>query len=194
MKYLLILALVVLSSCSSTSTAEPDEKFTRVEFSQLQSSLSEYDGRKVVFDAYVLGSEYNPSENDRQFFIVSLSDTPCKISRKSGSLFCPNVKNKIRAAEDGYNSGVIKNTYMLLNNARKLGQPVTFYAECQPNRVFYYYGNGIDIYISKIKIGDTTVNTDYADKSQMAAKAPGYFKSVYKGGKKLFELAKKLKP
>ncbi|MCM8525947.1 MAG: hypothetical protein NE327_05490 [Lentisphaeraceae bacterium] len=195
MKYLLLISLLVLAcGCSSTTKAEPDDKFTPVEFNELTNSLHKYNGKKVVFDAYVLGSEYNPSENDRQFFVVSLSDQPCKKTSKAGTLLCPGVKNKIRAAEDGYNSGVIKNSYMLMNNARKLGQLVTVYAECQPNREFYYYGNGIDLYISKVKVGETTVNTDYADKSKMAAEAPGYFKSMYQGGKKLFDLAKKLRP
>lgn len=194
MKYLFCCLILLLCSCSSTTTAESDEKFTPVEFNDLRNSMSKYEGKRVVFDAYVLGSEYNPSENDRQFFVVSLSDQPCPVSSKSGMLFCPGVKNKIRAAEDGYNSAVIENSYKLMNNARKLSQLVTVYAECQPNREFYYYGNGIDLYISKVKIGNKTVNTDYADKSKMAAEAPGYFKSIYKGGKKLFDLAKKLRP
>ena len=194
MKYIFIFIIFFLCSCSSTTTSESDEEFVAVEFNELYNSMINYEGKRVVFDAYVLGSEYNPSEDDRQFFVLSLSDKPCKISSKSGKLFCPTVKNKLRAAEDGYNASVIKSSYILMNNARKLGQLVTVYAECQPNREFYYYGNGIDLYISKVKVGQTTVNTDYADKSKMAAEAPGYIKSVYKGGKKLFDLAKKLRP
>ena len=194
MKAVFLSLVLFLLGCSSNQSAKPDKEFTHVKFEDLSSNIQDYNGRHVVFDAYVLGSEYNPSENKRQFYVISLSDEPCRKSSKSGNLFCPDVKNKIRAAEDGYNFGVIVNSYKMVDNARKLGQKITVYAECQPNRNFYYYGNGVDLYISKIKVGEKTVNTDYADKSKMAAEAPGYIKSVYKGGKKIFDLAKNLRP
>ena len=194
MKYLLTVLLFCLVGCSSSNTPKPDSEFKRVDFTQLAQSINAYEGERVVFDAYVLGSEYNPSEDGRQFFILSLGDEAKPGHKNPGHLFFPEVKNKLRAAEDGYNGGVIVNCYKMADNARKLGHKITIYAECKPNRNFYYYGTGVDLHISKMKVGEKTVNTDYADKSKMAAEAPGYFKSVYNGGKKIFDLAKNLRP
>jgi len=194
MKYLIIIFITMFAGCSSNTKSIPDENFIPVEFEQLSSSLESYRGKKVMFDAFVLGSEYNPSEEGRQFFVLSLSNEWTKEYKNQGGLFVPEVSKKLRAAEDGYNKEVIVHCYKMADNARKLGQKVTFFAECKPNKPFYYYGSGVHLYISKMKFGEQTVNTDYADKSEMAAKAPGYVKSVYQGGKKLFDLAKKLKP
>lgn len=194
MKYLILTLILFLVGCSSNTESVPDDRFQEVEFDQLAESIHSYRGQKVVFDAYVLGSEYNPSEDGRQFFILSLGNEWKEDGNKSGELFHPQVATKLRAAEDGYNEGVIVHGYKMADNARKLGQKVTVYAECRPKEPYFYYREGVDLHISKIKFGEKTVNTDYADKSKMAAEAPGYFKKMYQGGKKLFDLAKKLRP
>ena len=82
----------------------------------------------------------------------------------------------------------------MLENARKLGQEVTIYGEFIPNQPFYYYKKGIDLYIDQVRIGNRTVNTDYGDKSKLAHDAPGMFRKLYQGGKKIIDLAKKVRP
>ena len=82
----------------------------------------------------------------------------------------------------------------MADNARKLGTKVTIFGHFNPDQPFYYYGNGIDIEIEKMRVGNKTVNTDFDDKSKFAHEAPGMLRKVYQGGKKIIDIAGKLRP
>ena len=112
---------------------------------------------------------------------------------KSGkALFSPKTQYKIRAAEDGYNKEVIEDCYRMAMIAKRMGQKVTVFGTYEPDKEFYYFERGVDLRIVKMRIGNKTVNTDFADKSKMAHETPGMLKKAYQGGKKLYDIAKKL--
>jgi hypothetical protein len=191
MRFLIIVLLLLLVACSSTNPPPADDEFSPVTVQELIENKEEYDGRQVVFDAYIVGSEYNPSEDGAQFFILSLGQSSSP-KRGKNTIYCPGVKYKIRAAEDGYNKEIIEDCFRMSNLARRMGQKVTVFGTYKPNEEFYYYTSGIDLRIAKMRIGNKTINTDFADKSKVAHDTPGLLKKVYQGGKKIYELAKKL--
>ena len=137
LKYLLLSLL--FASCSSTNDPGGDHGFIRVTVKELSNSPNFYSGQEVVLDAYVLGAEYNPSEDDAQFFILTLGEEPQYDAAKASQILFPQVKRKVRAAEDGYNEEVIKDCYEMSVRARKLGQKVTVFGVYMPGEPFYYY-------------------------------------------------------
>jgi hypothetical protein len=191
MRFCILTTMILfLNACSSTNPPPKDNAFTRVSLQELLENKKKYDGKRVSLEAYIVGSEYNPSEDDAQFFILSLGDQPPK--KKSNNIFCPKTKYKVRAAEDGYNKEVIIDCYRMANAAKRINQKITIFGVYKPDQEFYYYKKGIDLRISKIRIGNKTVNSDFADKSKIAHDTPGMIKTFYKGGKKIYDLAKKL--
>ena len=192
MKQLFIITvLICLIGCSSTDNPPKDEAFKQVTIKQLVEKESDYRGKRVSLDAYVIGSEYNPSEDGAQFFILSLGEN--KVRKKNSSLYNPETQFKIRAVEDGYNKEIIEDCYRMAMIARRMGQKVTVFGTYEPGKEFYYYERGVDLHIAKMRIGNKTINTDYADKSKIAHETPGILKQVYQKGKKLLELLKKLR-
>jgi hypothetical protein len=191
MRWILIILLAGLVGCSSTNEPGEDKEFKAVTLKELVDKKNTYVGKQVMLDAYVIGSEYNPSEGGAQFFVLSLGDEGA-YDGSANQLYRPEVKYKIRAAEDGYNKKVIKDCFEMSNIARRTGQKVTVFGTYQPGESFYYYENGVDLRIAKIRIGNVTVNTDFADKSKIAAETPGILKKIYNGGKKLYDIVKKL--
>lgn len=188
--FILILVTLLLNACSSTNPPPMDKEFSRLTIQELLNNKTAYDGKRIAIDAYIIGSEYNPSEDDAQFFILSLADQPPQNNSKD--IFSPKVKYKIRAAEDGYNKEVILDSFKMASTAKRKGQKITVFGTYKPDQEFYYYTKGIDFRIAKIRIGNKTINTDFADKSKIAHDTPGMLKNVYKGGKKIYDLAKKL--
>jgi hypothetical protein len=180
--------------CSSSEKVAADHEYVKVSIRDLVDNQKDFDGKIIMLDAYVLGAEYNPSEDGAQFFILSLGEEIQCDNKKGNQIFFPNIKYKVRAVEDGYNGGIIKSCYIMADNARKLGMKVTVFGEYKPDQPFYYYGNGIDIQIQKIRMGNKTVNTDFNDKSKLAHETPGMLRKVYNGGKKIISFAGKLKP
>ena len=196
MKNLIIaFVLMLFWSCSGSNyTASPDVDFVKVSIKDLVDTPNEYAGDDIMLEAYVLGAEYNPSEEGAQFFIISLGDDVQCDNKKGNQIFFPDIKYKVRAAEDGYNGSIIQNCYVMADNARKLGSKITIFGRFNPDQPFYYYGNGIDIEIEKMRVGNRTVNTDFDDKSKLAHETPGMLRKVYRGGKKLIDIADKIKP
>ncbi|MCM8533489.1 MAG: hypothetical protein NE330_20140 [Lentisphaeraceae bacterium] len=195
MKNLLIAILFCfLCSCSSQKVVSPDQEFIKTSIKELVDSPDKFIGEDIMLEAYVMGAEYNPSEEGAHFFILSLGEEVQYDNKKGNQIFFPRVKYKVRAVEDGYNGSVIKDCYIMADNARKLGSRLTVFGRFNPDQPFYYYGNGIDIQVEKMRIGNRTVNTDYEDKSKLAHETPGMIRKLYKGGKKLIDLADKIKP
>ena len=192
-RLLLLLILVLSAGCSSSETVPAEDTYSPVSIRDLVETPEIFIGQKVIVTAYVLGSEFNPSEDDAQFFILSLGERAVSGSRGNQLIF-PDEKYKVRAAEDGYNGEIIKDCYIMADNARKLGQEVTIFGVFNPGEEFYYYEKGVDLYIEQIRIGERTVNTDFGDKSKLAHDAPGMLRKIYQGGKKIIDLAKKYRP
>jgi len=185
-------ATIIIPSCSSTPVQEEEEDYKNVSLKKLTEKPDRYDGKTIVVSGYVLGTEYNPSEDGAQFFILTIGRSPRSTDNVEQKLIFMTEKHKVRAAEDGYNSGILKSCYIMAENARKLGIPITIIGDFNPDKKFYYYETGISLFIRQMKVGDRTVNTDYGDKSKFAHSTPGVLKRIYQGGKKLFKLAKDL--
>lgn len=195
MKLLIItLGLVLLFGCSSNQSVSPDTSYVQATVRDLVDNPHKYRHKNVMIEAYVLGAEFDPSEDGAQLFILSLGEDVQVDDSKANQIFFPNIKYKVRAAEDGYNSDVIKNCYIMADNARKLGSKLTVFGKFIPNQSFYYYGNGIDIELQKLRVGNKTVNSDFDDKSKFAHETPGMLKKMYQGGKKLIDIADKITP
>ncbi|MCH2208083.1 MAG: hypothetical protein MK132_19730 [Lentisphaerales bacterium] len=190
----LSLFLIMFVGCSSNEEVAPDASYTKVSIKDLVDSPDDYRHSNIMLEAYVLGAEFDPSEGGAQLFILSLGEELQCDDRKANQIFFPGVKYKVRAAEDGYNSEIIKSCYIMADNARKLGSKLTVFGTFNPDQPFYYYGNGIDIEIQKIRVGTKTVNSDFDDKSKFAHETPGMLKKMYQGGKKLIDFAGKITP
>ena len=191
---ILTLGFVLLFSCSSNQSVSPDTSYVEVSVRDLVDFPDKYRYKNVMIEAYVLGAEFDPSEDGAQLLILSLGEEVQVDDSKANQIFFPNVKYKIRAAEDGYNSEVIKNCYIMADNARKLGSKLTVFGKFVPDQSFYYYGNGIDVELQKLRVGNRTVNSDFDDKSKFAHETPGMLKKMYQGGKKLIDIADKITP
>jgi len=183
---------LIVASCSSPPVQEEEEDYKNVSLRKLTEKPHKYDGKTIVVSGYVLGTEYNPSEDGAQFFILTIGERPRSTDSAEQKLIFTKEKHKVRAAEDGYNAGILKSCYIMAENARKLGIPITIIGDFTPDKEFYYYETGISLFIRQMKVGDRTVNTDYGDKSKLAHSTPGFIKRVYQGGKKLFKLTKNL--
>lgn len=183
---------LILLSCTSPPAQEEEEDYKHVSLQKLTRKPHKYDGKTIVVSGYVLGTEFNPSEDGAQFFILTIGEKPRSTDSVEQKLIFTKEKYKVRAAEDGYNSGILKSCYIMAENARKLGLPITIIGDFKSDKKFYYYETGISLFIRQMKVGGRTVNTDYGDKSKFAHETPGILKRIYQGGKKAFKLAKDL--
>ena len=192
--FLAVIFLVLFVGCSSNDSVAPDTSYTKVTIKDLVDNPNDYIHGNVMLEAYVLGAEFDPSEGGAQLFILSLGEDVQCDDMKANQIFFPSVKYKVRAAEDGYNADIIKSCYIMADNARKLGSKLTVFGKFNPDQPFYYYGNGIDIEIQKLRVGNKTVNSDYEDKSKFAHETPGMLRKMYQGGKKIIDFAGKITP
>ena len=184
------LTLSLFISCANNTKDEED--YPTVPLYKLTKKPDRYAHKTIVLTAYVLGTEFHPSESGAQFFILTLGEKPRTVIQEGKQIIFADIKNKIRAVEDGYNAGILKSSYIMAENARKLGLQITVIGEFKPNEPFYYYESGISLFIRQMRVGDTTVNTDYGDKSKFAHSTPGFLKKAYQGGKKIFKFVKDL--
>ena len=141
---------------------------------------------------YLIGSEYSQYD-DAEIFVICLADEPMSGDLTERIIF-PDIKYKVRVAEDGYNDSVLKQCYTLSQKAGKLGLPIGVVGVYAPGRPYFYYHKGVDVYLQELHIDSRMLNTDYDDKTKFSHDAPGTFKKVYKGGKKVFEVIKDLIP
>ena len=194
MKWLLILTLIYTAmSCSSTHTVDRiDAEAIQVEIKELVENPDKYKNKLVKFSGYLIGSEYSQYD-DAEMFILCLADEPMNGELTQRIIF-PEVKFKLRVAEDGYNDAVLKQCYTLSQKAGKLGLPVGVVGVYAPGHPYFFYQKGVDVYLQELHIDARMLNTDYDDQSKFSHDAPGTFKKVYKGGKKVFEVIKGLIP
>ena len=108
--------LLLFIGCSSNEFVAPDTSYTKVSIKDLVDNPNDYKNYNIMLEAYVLGAEFDPSEDGAQLFILSLGDEVQCDERKANQIF-PGVKYKVRAAEDGYNSDIIKSCYIMADNA-----------------------------------------------------------------------------
>ena len=194
MKYFLTLCLsALLLGCGSREKVERiDSEAIQVEIKDLVDKPNIYRGKLVKFSAYLIGSEFTQFDN-AQIFILCLADEAMAGELKDQIIF-PEVKYKIRVAEDGYNEAVLKQCYTLSRKAGKLGLPIGVVGVYEPGHPYAFYHKGVDVYLQELHVDSRMFNTDFDDVSKFAHEAPGTFKKVYKGGKKVFEFVKDLIP
>lgn len=193
-KYVLTFLLACfLMSCSSSETIERiDAEAIQVEIKDLVETPEKYTNKLVKFSGYLIGSEFSQYD-DAGIFVLCLADEPMSGDLSERIIF-PDIKYKVRVAEDGYNDSVLKQCYTLSQKAGKLGLPVGVVGVYAPGHSYFYYHKGIDVYLQELHIDSRMLNTDYEDKSKFSHEAPGTFKKVYQGGKKVFEVIKDLIP
>lgn len=192
---LLNLLWILCLSCSSSDSesSKMHHSAKDVDLKELIAEPEKYTNEVIRIKGYILGAEFTNSSDDIDIFVLSVSDEPIYIYEPNQLIF-PEIKTKIRAAEDGYNSSILKDCYELVQDAKKLGLPVYLVGTYQPDTAFHFYPTGIDLYLHQIQLDRHVVNTDYGDKSTWAYEAPSFFKKIYQGGKKILDFAKKIIP
>ena len=197
-KYCIYLLSLMIAFCFSCASSESDSRTIRdsaqdVTLKELLKEPAQYKDEIIRIKGYILGAEFANSSDDVDIFVLSITDEPIYIYQDNQLAF-PNIKTKIRAAEDGYNSSILKDCYELIRDAKKLGTPVYLIGTYKPGEAFHYYPTGIDLYLHQIQLDRHVVNTDYGDKSTWAYEAPGFLKKTFQGGKKVLKFLKKLIP
>jgi hypothetical protein len=189
----IIMSVFFLIGCSSSETVERiDAEAIQVEIKDLIDTPDKYAGKLVKFSGYLIGSEYSQYD-EAEIFVICLADESLS-GELSERIIFPDIKYKLRIAEDGYNDSVLKQCYTLSQKAGKLGLPIGIVGVYAPGRPYFYYQTGIDVYLQELHVDSRMLNTDYDDKTKFSHEAPGTFKKVYKGGKKVFEVIKDLIP
>jgi len=197
-KYSICLLGLMMALCFSCASSDSDSRTIRdsaqdVSLKELLNEPDKYQDEIVRIKGYILGSEFANSSDNVDIFVLSITDEPIYIYQDNQLAF-PNIKTKVRAAEDGYNSSILKDCHELILDAKKLGAPVYLIGTYKPGTPFHYYPTGIDLYLHQIQLDRHVVNTDYGDKSTWAYEAPGFLKKTYQAGKKVLDFVKKLIP
>ena len=188
---ILIATFVILSvGCDRKESLSLDD-FVPVTISEIVSNESAYIGKTVTVEGYVLGLEIREGKNDGEVWVMVLSDKPFSGDTPPERLIFPQVKNKIRAGEDGYNSEILERCFKICNNARDNRSIVKVFGTFAPTHAFSYYNSGIDLHLNAVEINGVLINTDYNDHGVIKQKTPTVMRGLYKGGKKLSEVLKK---
>ena len=188
----MIISSLFFSCGSSESIERIEAEAIQVEIKDLVDKPEKYQGKLVKFSAYLIGSEFTQYDA-AQIFILCLADEPINGELKDQIIF-PEVKYKMRVAEDGYNEDVLKQCYTLSRKAGKLGLPIGVVGVFAPGYPYVFYHKGVDVYLQELHVDSRMFNTDFADVTKFAHEAPGTFKKAYEGGKKVFKFVKDLIP
>lgn len=179
------LSLFLFASCSNTSIEK--REYLKTDIESLQDNPQKYDGQFIKVEGYIIGNEYLPSKTGLSLLILTISKDSQPLYAKENQIIFPNVKYKIRAAEDGYNLGILKKCNKLSVKFLKSSEKVIIYGQFKPRQSFFQYDTGVPLNITQIQFKKETIYSDYNDKSAFAHEAPGIMRKIYTGGKKLLK-------
>ena len=184
--FALLALAIILTGCQTVKhTATTSDGYTPVTLDELRQNSDGYEGHKIVIHAYILGMEYGVNADDADQWIMVLGDQPQLDDGRANQLIFPEIDNKVRAAEDGYNREILRRCYEICRESRRKGSEIRVYGVYNSDRAYAEYFSGIDLMIDKITSDNTLINTDFNDHSVLKEKTPGYFKKSYKGVKKI---------
>ncbi|NQZ60564.1 MAG: hypothetical protein HRT88_24210, partial [Lentisphaeraceae bacterium] len=87
--YMLIILSLFCFSCTSSQKTSPSTAYSAVNLRDLVDFPGNFTGKKIILKAYVLGSEFNPNEDDAQFFILSLGEKPQQYYSTASNIIFP---------------------------------------------------------------------------------------------------------
>lgn len=182
-----IFLVVFLLGCSTT---KKNNQYIQLDVKEFQRKKTTLKNKDIALKGYVLGSVLSGSAkgNNAQSLFITLGEKAQLNDEKGNQLVFADHSVKFRAIEDGYNYDILLKCNLILQQARAEGQMITLFGKYNPDIQYKQYMNGFDLYINKIKVGNTMIDTDYNDSSKFAKKTPGLLKGIYKGVKKILKV------
>ncbi len=147
-----------------------------------------YQGKNISVEGYVLGAEVRKDPKIGHIWIMVIGEHPFDSGTNTQLIF-PDIENKIRVGETGYNSDIMERCHEASQKLKARGDLVKVYGTVSPALSMGHY-RGIDLDLTAIEIDGSIFDTDYDDRSRFEAKAPSVLKKIIRGGKKFTNLLK----
>ena len=186
----LLVLLTVLVGCEKTKLVSVEE-YSYVPLPQLVTDKKVYSGKKISTEGYILGLEHHTDTKEGEIWIFVLGDQPQTEKSVPNQLIFPNVKNKIRVGEDGYNREIITRCHEICGIAQTKNDLIKVYGSFVPSQTFNQYTHGVDLFLNAIEMNGVLVDTDYNDHGKIKEKTPSVLKKIYRGGKSVAKMLKK---
>jgi hypothetical protein len=186
---LILIAFAVVVLSGPMAAAADSEVYVETDIRTMLEKPADFARKHVRFTAYLLGAEYSEDDYNGDVWVIALGAMPTD-DAPSDTVIRPDIAIKVRAVETGYNRDVIDRCRKLSTEAAKRGESIVVSGVYLPGANVRQY-HGIDVALSSLKIGKTTIDTDFNDVSEFTGKAPARAKRLYKTGKKLADLVGK---
>ena len=187
---LLVLCLSILTGCNKAEAPSVDD-YTHVPLPQLVANKTEFSGKKISTEGYILGLEHHPDTKDGEIWLVVLGDKPQTGKLEVNQVIFPDVYNKIRIGEDGFNREIIRRCHEICGVSKNKKDLIKVYGVSTVSQAFHHYSSGVDLLLNAVEVNGVLIDTDFNDHGKIKEKTPSILRKLYKGGGKVAKLIKK---